>query len=263
MVVYSVILTALPLIGTIVRTTSMHIIQLSCKTFIFFVKNVPKTSIGSKFAFMNHINRKIIFYCVFFIVLVGGFLFALTKIIPGFGDVKLPVISYVEPFSFTNQEGNEISEKDVNGKVYVAEYFFTTCKGICPKMNANMKRIYEAFNKEKNFLILSHTVDPDVDSVGRLKKYADSIGISSTSWHLLTGRKDSLYHAARVSYVLDDPKNNNSKIEEQFIHTQFFALVDKNGRVRKIYDGLKKDEIAELTRDISKLLKEKTNKSTS
>jgi len=201
------------------------------------------------------------FYVMFFIILVAVFIYVLTKIIPGFGDVKLPVLSYVQPFSFTDQEGNHISEKDTYGKVYVAEYFFTTCKGICPKMNTNMKKIYEVYNKEKNFLILSHTVDPDVDKVGRLKEYADSLGISSQSWHFLTGRKDSLYSAARISYLLDDPKNNNEKIEQQFLHTQFLALVDKKGRVRKIYDSLKKDEIQDLTVDISKLLQEKmTNK---
>ncbi len=200
-------------------------------------------------------NRRI-FYIMFFVVLIGAFIFVLTKIIPGFGDVKLPVLSYVKPFSFTDQDGNSISEKDTNGKVYVAEYFFTTCKGICPKMNTNMKKIHEVFNKENNFLIMSHTVDPDVDKVGRLKRYADSLGISAQNWHFLTGRKDSLYYAARVSYLLDDPRNNNEKIEQQFLHTQFLALVDKKGRVRKIYDSLKKDEIEELTADINKLLQE-------
>lgn len=193
---------------------------------------------------------------LFFICLVGAFMFALTRVIPGFGDVRLPILSYVKPFEFTDQDGKQISEKDIEGKVYVAEYFFTTCKGICPKMNTNMKKIYEKFGKEQNFLILSHTVDPDIDKVEKLKIYADSMGINSQRWHLLTGRKDSLYYSARVSYLLDDPKNNNEKIEEQFIHTQFFALVDKKGRVRKIYDGLKKDEIAELTEDISTLLQE-------
>lgn len=173
--------------------------------------------------------------------------------------MNLPVISHVQPFSFTNQHGKKITEKEVSGKVYVAEYFFTTCKGVCPKMNRNMKLIYNEFNKEKDFLILSHTVDPDIDGVSRLKRYGDSLGISSGNWYLLTGRKDSLYYAARVSYILDDPKNMNDKIEDQFIHTQFFALVDKKGRVRKIYDGLKKEEITELTRDIYKLLGEKTN----
>lgn len=203
--------------------------------------------------------RKTVLYVIFFAMLVTAFLFALTRLIPGFGEVKLPVISYVQPFSFTNQLGEKITEKEVNGKVYVAEYFFTTCKGICPKMNTNMRKIYGAFSNEASFLILSHTVDPDVDSVGRLKRYADSLGVQPARWQFLTGTKDSLYTAARVSYVLDDPKNNNGKIEDQFLHTQFFALVDKKGRVRKIYDGLKNDEIAELKGDITKLLMEKAD----
>ncbi|MEJ7766681.1 MAG: SCO family protein [Chitinophagaceae bacterium] len=202
-------------------------------------------------------NKRFLLYSAFFMVLVAVFFYALTRFIPGFADVKLPVISYVQPFSFIDQDGRTISEREVNGKVYVAEYFFTTCKGICPKMNTNMKKVYHAFSNEKNFLIMSHTVDPLVDSVGRLKQYADSLKISSSQWHFLTGRKDSLYRAARVSYLLDDPKNSNEKIDDQFIHTQYFALVDRRGRVRKIYDGLKNDEIAELTKDINELLNEK------
>lgn len=201
-------------------------------------------------------NRKTIFYIAFFVLLVGGFLFTLSWMIPGFGEVKLPVLSYVQPFSFVNQEGKRVTEQDIRGKVYVAEYFFTTCKSICPKMNANMKKVYSAFEQEKDFLILSHTVDPEVDSSGRLRVYADSLGVSGSKWQFLTGRKDSLYNAARVSYLLDDPKNNTVKIDDQFLHTQFFALVDRQGRVRKIYDGLKKDEISELQVDIQKLLKE-------
>ncbi len=202
-------------------------------------------------------KKKALIYIVFFIVLIGGFLFALTQIIPGFGDVKLPILSYVQPFSFLDQNGKRITEEDTKGKVYVAEYFFTSCTGICPIMNTNMKRIYASFANEPNFVILSHSVDPETDSVGRLRKYADSMGIRENRWHMLTGRKDSLYNAARVSYLLDDPKNNHDKIEDQFIHTQFLALVDKSGRVRKIYDSLKKNELDELKKDIVTLLNEK------
>ena len=202
-------------------------------------------------------KKKAIFYIVFFVALIILFYVVLIKIIPGFGEVKLPVLNAVQPFFFTDQDGKIISEKDVSGKVYVAEYFFTTCKGICPKMNNNMKEIYAAFKDEPDFRILSHTVDPETDSVARMKWYADSINADSKTWLFLTGRKDSLYRAARVSYLLDDPKNNDEDIGKQFIHTQFFALVDKNGDVRKIIDGLKKDEIAELKTDIEKLLKEK------
>jgi protein SCO1 len=201
-------------------------------------------------------SKKAIFYTIFFVLLFAVFYLALTKIIPGYGDVKLPVLSYVQPFSFINQDGKRVTEKDISGKVYVAEYFFTTCKGICPKLNENMKQLFKEYKSEPGFLILSHTVDPETDSVQRMKHYADSLGADSKTWWFLTGRKDSLYHAARVSYLLDDPKNNNTDIGQQFIHTQFFALVDKNSRVRKICDGLKKEEIDDLKKDIDKLLKE-------
>jgi len=202
-------------------------------------------------------KKKTVVYIAFFVLLLAGFYIGLKASIPGFGDVKLPVLNYVQPFSFTKQDNQVITQKDVAGKVYIAEYFFTTCKGICPKMNTNMKDLYNKFKDEKGFLILSHTVDPETDTVGRMKRYADSIGASASNWWFLTGSKDSLYKAARVSYLLDDPKNGNDKIENQFIHTQFFTLVDKSGRVRKIYDGLKKDELSELENDIPKLLNEK------
>ncbi len=201
-------------------------------------------------------NKKFWSYVAFFTFLAVGFYFTMTKLIPGFGDVKMPVQSRVRPFTFVNQDGKLISEKDVFGKVYVAEFFFTTCKSICPKMNTNLKAIHEVYKDEPNFVILSHTSDPETDSVSRMKEYADSLQVDTDRWWFLTGRKDSLYTAARMSYLLDDPQNNGANINEQFLHTQFFALVDKNGRVRKIYDGLKKDELAQLTRDIPRLLNE-------
>jgi protein SCO1/2 len=123
-------------------------------------------------------------------------------------------------------------------------------------MNRNMKKVFEQYRNQPDFMILSHSVDPQTDSVARMKFYADSLGVNGANWHFLTGKKDSLYQAARVSYLLDDPKNNNEKIEDQFIHTQFFALVDKSGRVRRIYDGLKKNELDQLIQDIPELLAE-------
>ncbi len=201
-------------------------------------------------------SRKSLIYTAFFAVLVVAFYFAMTRLIPGFGKVELPVLGYVQPFAFTNQAGKVITEKDMKGKVAVVEYFFTTCKGICPKMNANMQQVYQQYKSEPNFRILSHTVDPDTDSVATMKRYADSLGANAEEWWFLTGRKDSLYAAARNSYLLDDPKNNTGGMDEQFIHTQFFALVDKEGKVRKIYDGLKKDELDQLKDDIGRLLKD-------
>jgi protein SCO1 len=121
-----------------------------------------------------------------------------------------------------------------------------------------MKGVYDAYTDNPDFMIVAHTCDPETDTVPRLKFYADSMKIETKKWVLLTGRKDSLYQMARNSYLLDDPKNNFEKIEDQFIHTQFFALVDKSGKVRaQIYDGLKADELEKLKKDIGILLKEK------
>lgn len=201
-------------------------------------------------------SRKLFFYIGFFLLLVIGFYVALTQVIPGYGKVKLPVISRVQPFEFVNQDGKAVSERETAGKVYVAEYFFTTCQSICPIMNTNLRAVYEAYKNEPGFVILSHTCDPETDSAARLKVYADSLKVDTQRWWFLTGRKDSLYNAARNSYLLDDPKNNVESIEDQFLHTQFMALVDKSGQVRKIYDGLKKEELETLKNDIAALLKE-------
>jgi protein SCO1 len=202
-------------------------------------------------------SRKLLLYIGFFTVLVVSFYLIMTKLLPTFGKVELPKMSYVKPFAFTNQNGQVITEKDMAGKVSVVEYFFTTCKGICPKMNVNMQQVYNEYKNQPDFRILSHTSDPDVDNVAKMKYYADSMGADPGKWWFLTGRKDSLYAAARNSYLLDDPKNNAGAMDQQFIHTQFFALVDKNGNIRGIYDGLKKEEVDELKQNIEVLLKEK------
>jgi protein SCO1/2 len=201
-------------------------------------------------------SKKAIFYVGFFVVLFLVFYGVMTSL-TDLGKPQLPVLSTVMPFTFTRHDGKTISQKDVTGKTYIVEYFFTTCKGICPKMNKNMAAVYGQLRNEKDFLILSHTVDPETDSVPTLKRYADSIGANVSNWWFLTGTKADLYRTARESYILDDPKNSSKNISEQFLHTQFFCLVDDEGRVRGIYDGLKKDEVAQLVADTKVLLHEK------
>jgi protein SCO1/2 len=202
-------------------------------------------------------SKKFIGYSIFFILLTGAFFYFVFAGTDNW-KAKLPTVSYVRPFSFINQDGKTITEDDLKGKVTVVEYFFTTCKGICPKMNTSLKKIYEQYKDEPDFLVLAHTVQPETDSVSRLRFYADSLKIDTKKWMLVTGRKDSLYMAARGSYLLDDPQNNVEKIEDQFLHTQFLALVDKSGNVRGgVYDALKKDEMKKLSDDIKGLLKEK------
>jgi len=196
-----------------------------------------------------NMSRKTVFYIGFFVVLTLIFYLAIAKSIR-----KKDTISVVQPFAFLNQDGQRITDKDMEGKVYVAEFFFTTCTGICPRMNNNMRTVYDRFKDEKDFRILSYTCDPERDSVAQLKKYSDSLKVNTTKWIFLTGRKDSLYTLARNSYTIDDPANNVNSIDDQFLHSQLWALVNKRGEVKKIYDGLKPSEVDEMMRQITKLL---------
>lgn len=201
-------------------------------------------------------KKKTAFYVLFFLGLLLVFYFSMTFLIPDFAKVKFKPIGEVLPFTFINQDGKNFTENDVAGKVFVSEYFFTTCPSICPRMNTNLRKVYDQFKDDANFLILSHTCDPETDSALRLKNYADSMGVETTKWVFLTGRKDSLYYQARYSYKIDDPNNNVANIEDDFLHSQFFALVDKKGRVKKIYDGIKQSEVDEMIFDIKQLLRE-------
>ena len=200
-------------------------------------------------------SKKAIVYLIFFAVLFAVF-YGVLMYTTDFAKVKLPVLNTVQPFSFLKQDSSMVSQQETQGRVYVAEYFFTSCKGICPKMNKNMKAIYEKFKTDSNFLVISHTVNPEVDSLPVMRHYADSMGANTKNWWFVTGSKEALYKAARESYMLDDPKNSSKNIDEQFLHTQFFTLVDRLGRVRGVYDGIKKDEVEQLIHDISELIAE-------
>ncbi len=195
-------------------------------------------------------SKKVLIYSVFFVGLTAIFYLIVRPWIK-----RKDTISAVQPFSFVNQDGKLVSQDDVKGKVYVAEYFFTTCPGICPTMNTNLKRVYDRFSGQDGFLILSHTSDPERDSVPVLRRYADSLGVNTNQWIFLTGRKDSLYKTARLSYTIDDPANNLKSIEDDFLHTQFWALVNQNGEVKKVYDGLKEREINAMIKEIERMLK--------
>ncbi|MEO6220237.1 MAG: SCO family protein [Ginsengibacter sp.] len=208
-------------------------------------------------------KKKLLWFLGFFALLLAAFYFFLFSG-TDYYKIKLPVLNYVQDFSFTGQNGNIVNQYNVKGKVYVTEYFFTTCKGICPKMNENMKTVFEHFKDEGDFAIVSHTSMPEIDSVPLMKRYEEKMIGKDPSyvakWYFVTGTKDSLYKMARESYLLDNDKNNSVNITDHFIHTQFFALVDKQMRVRGIYDGLKRDEIDKLEKDIANLLKEPMEK---
>ena len=174
----------------------------------------------------------------------------------------LPVIGAeqahtVGQFSFLNQDGKTITNDDVKGKICIVSYFFATCKGICPKMNANMSLVYHAFSGNKNVVILSHTVDPEEDNVQALKRYSMHFGADPNQWMFLTGEKKKLYDMARYSYLISAGDDTTGVgIDEDFIHDQQFTLVDGFGRLRGFYDGLDSTKISQLITDVRRLLKE-------
>ncbi|WP_294670738.1 SCO family protein [uncultured Fluviicola sp.] len=164
----------------------------------------------------------------------------------------------IQEFSFTDQSGKSYGSKDLEDKIYVAEYFFTTCGTICPVMNAEMQRVQAAFKGNNQFKILSFTVDPETDSVAQMKNYADAHGADPTQWHFLTGDKKDLYKLARRSFFVLKPAEaqNQGDVGSDFIHTNYFVLVDTQKRIRGYYDGTNPKEVDTLIKDIQKLLEE-------
>jgi protein SCO1/2 len=160
----------------------------------------------------------------------------------------------VPAFEFTDQYGEKVNKSTFKDKIYVTEYFFTTCKSICPVMNNNLEKIYGEFRDSADFMILSHTVDPETDSVPVLKRYADAHGVKDKKWLFVTGKKEDLYRLARKGYLLNAEEGDGG--EEDFIHTQNFALVDKESHLRGFYDGTDSLEMQRMRQDIKLLLKE-------
>jgi protein SCO1 len=154
----------------------------------------------------------------------------------------------IADFSFINQNGKIITQKDYEGKIYVADFFFTTCGSICPKMTTNLVEIQKAFSNNPKVMLLSHTVFPETDSVAVLKGYALKNGVIDSKWNLVTGDKKQIYTMARKSYLAV----KLGKPEELYdmVHTENFVLVDSKRRVRGFYDGTKKEEMDRLIEDI-------------
>ena len=155
----------------------------------------------------------------------------------------------IADFSFTNQNGKTITQKDYEGKIYVADFFFTTCGTICPKMTANLVDVQKAIINNPKVMLLSHTVFPEVDTVAALKAYALEHGVVDSKWNLVTGDKKEIYAMARKSYLAV----KLGKLSELYdmVHTENFVLVDAKKRVRGFYDGTKKEDIERLIEDIN------------
>ncbi len=156
-------------------------------------------------------------------------------------------------FSLVNQNGDTITQKDYEGKIYVADFFFTTCTTICPIMTNHMAEIQEELKNDKEVLLLSHSVTPEIDTVAQLKRYALKKGVDDSKWNLVTGDKKQIYDLARKSYLAakDVPYN-----KYDLVHTENFVLVDKQKRIRGFYDGTNPESIEQLLEDIEILKKE-------
>lgn len=158
-------------------------------------------------------------------------------------------------FSFTNQNGEFITQKDYEGKIYVADFFFTSCKSICPKMTTNLGEVQKAFLDNPKVKLLSFSVMPDIDSVSVLKEYAQINGVIDSKWNLVTGDKKTIYAMARKSYLA--VKQGMPEELYDMVHTENFVLVDSKKRIRGFYDGTKKEEIQRLIEDITWLYENK------
>ncbi|PVW15046.1 SCO family protein [Marixanthomonas spongiae] len=157
-------------------------------------------------------------------------------------------------FSLTNQNGETITQDDYKDKIYVADFFFTTCQTICPIMTDHMVNIQEKVKNDPEIMLLSHTVTPEIDTVAQLKKYAQEKGVDDTKWNLVTGNKKQIYDLARKSYLA---AKDTPYTEYDLIHTENFVLVDKKKRIRGFYDGTDPKAIEELMTDIKVLKKER------
>ena len=154
----------------------------------------------------------------------------------------------ISDFSLTNQNGETVTQSKYDNKIYVADFFFTTCQSICPIMTKNMKDIQDKLIKDSEVLLLSHTVFPEIDSVEVLKKYAVENQVIDSKWDLVTGDKKEIYDLARKSYLA---AKDNSFGEYEMIHTENFVLIDKKKQIRGFYDGTNKEEIDRLYKDIN------------
>ncbi|ALM21234.1 photosynthetic protein synthase II [Nonlabens sp. MIC269] len=212
---------------------------------------------------------RIVFLFVLCSLILAAFQYALTpvKTLPVLqpddfdptlvDDSKLFVKKYhtIAPFELVNQNGDTITEKDYEGKIYVADFFFTTCPTICPVMTKNMKLVQDEFKNNKDVMILSHSVTPERDSIPVLKEYALKKGVIDEKWNLVTGDRKQIYDLARKSYMaVKQPKYGD---EYAMVHTENFLLIDKQGRLRgRSYDGTSIEDVKLLIEDIHILLNE-------
>lgn len=170
-------------------------------------------------------------------------------------DIKPGEHHVVTDFTLINQAGDTITRKDFAGRITVVDFFFTTCQGICPLMKTQMQRVYETFKGNDSVLFLSHTVNPEGDSIPVMAATAKKYNADVRQWHFATGDKKEIYRLARKSYLVSDTEGDGGK--EDFVHSEKFTLVDGDGHIRGLYDGTDERDVNTLINDIRILLKQK------
>lgn len=169
-------------------------------------------------------------------------------------DNQDTVYHSIADFAFVNQVGDTIRKEDMAGKIYVADFFFTTCPTICPVMKKEMLRVFEQFKGEPNFRILSHSIDPTHDTQAVLQDYAEKLGVpDAATWNFLTGDQEKIFEIGQTSYLTTTMADEMEP--GGFLHSGAFLLVDQQGRIRGVYDGIKSEQVDRLLADIPKLLK--------
>jgi protein SCO1/2 len=173
----------------------------------------------------------------------------------GFKNDELSSFHKIPNFELINQNGEKVTQKTFENKIYIADFFFTTCPGICPMMTISMLKLQEEFKKDTAVLFLSHSVTPTIDSVPKLKEYALDNGIMDKKWHLVTGNKKEIYDLGRKFYFVEEDLGEPKGIDA-FLHTENFVLIDRNKHIRGIYNSLNRASLARLIVDVKALQKE-------
>jgi len=176
-----------------------------------------------------------------------------TPLWDGQGHFSKDTLHTIAPFRFTNQDGKAVTNASFKNKIYVANFFFTICPGICPKLTANLGKVADTFKDSPEVMFISHSVTPDIDSVTQLKKYAVEHGIRSGQWNLITGDKEKIYSLARQSYFVEREIGFQNSTQG-FLHTEHFILIDQQGHLRGIYNGTLALESERLIDDIMLLI---------
>lgn len=179
-----------------------------------------------------------------------------TPMWPGEENFSEDTLHRIAPFHFTDQEGSAVTNKTVEGKIYVANFFFTACPSICPKMTNHLAKVQETFNSNDNVMLISHSVMPWADSVRQLQGFAQLHDIRYPQWRLVTGRQSEIYTLARQSYFAEEVAGY-TRDSTNFVHTEHCLLVDKRGHLRGLYNGTLSLEVDRMIEDIRILLKEK------